>query len=97
MTCQVVFEMTVKEGCFDQVRAWFIDKLPGTRAFRGNVSVEVVREQDDPDKLIFMEKWDRRADFEAYLAWRVEQGVVAELMEYLDDEIRFRYFDPIGV
>ncbi len=44
-----------------------------------------------------MEKWDTRKNFEDYLAWRVESGVVEELMQYLDGEIDFRYFDPIGV
>ncbi|MCD0447907.1 antibiotic biosynthesis monooxygenase [Actinocorallia sp. API 0066] len=97
MTCQVVFELHVKKEHVDNVRQWFVDKLPGTRAFRGNVSVEVVREQDDPTKFVFMEKWNERKDFEDYLAWRVEEGTVAELAEMLEGDIDFRYFEPLGV
>lgn len=97
MTCQVIFEMTVKDGRFDELRQWFIDKLPATRAFEGNVSVEVVRDQNEPARVVFMEKWNTRENFEAYLAWREETGVVAELLDVIEGEIDFRFHDPIGV
>ncbi|GHB73311.1 hypothetical protein GCM10010377_74680 [Streptomyces viridiviolaceus] len=97
MTCHVIFETTVKDGNLDGLRKWFTEKLPGTRGFAGNVSVEVVHNQDDPSKILFLEKWDSRQSFERYLAWRVETGAVDELGTMLDGEIDFRYYDALGV
>lgn len=97
MAIQVTIDMSAKEGRFDELREWFIKNLPGTRSFPGNISVEVARNQDDPARILFVEKWDKRADFEAYLAWRDEGGVIAELLEMLDGEITFRYHDFLGV
>ncbi|MFC9735075.1 putative quinol monooxygenase [Streptomyces roseolus] len=97
MTCHVIFKMTVQDGRFDDLRSWFVEQLPGTRAFEGNVSVEVVRDQDAPNTVVFMEKWDSRKNFEDYLAWRTETGVVAELADMLDGDIDFRYHDSLGV
>ncbi|GEM29579.1 antibiotic biosynthesis monooxygenase [Nocardia neocaledoniensis NBRC 108232] len=97
MAIQVTIDMAAKEGRFDDLREWFVKNLPGTRSFAGNISVEVARNQDEPARILFVEKWDSRADFEAYLAWRDESGVIAELLEMLDGEITFRYHDFLGV
>ncbi|TQM32595.1 quinol monooxygenase YgiN [Nocardia bhagyanarayanae] len=97
MAIQVTIDMAAKEGRFDDLREWFVKNLPGTRGFPGNISVEVARNQDEPARILFVEKWDKRSDFEAYLAWRDESGVIAELVEMLDGEIIFRYHDFLGV
>jgi quinol monooxygenase YgiN len=59
--------------------------------------LEVVRDHDDPSRIVFMEKWDARQDFERYLAWRNETGAVAELGEMLEGPIDFRFHDGLGV
>ncbi|MYV97797.1 antibiotic biosynthesis monooxygenase family protein [Streptomyces sp. SID3343] len=97
MACHVIFELTAKEGRLDDLRKWFVDRLPATRSFEGNISVEVVRDQDVPTKVVFMEKWSARENFERYLAWRTETGVVQELVEMIEGEIDFRFYDVLGV
>ncbi len=97
MSCQVIFEMKVKHGCFEKLRSFLIEKLPGTRGYPGNICVEVVREQDDPGTILFMEKWASREVFEAYLASRTEEGTLSELADYIEGSVRFRYYDAIGV
>ncbi|MGW5570299.1 putative quinol monooxygenase [Nocardia thailandica] len=97
MAIQVTIDMTAKEGCVDELRTWFLDHLAGTRGFAGNISVEVARNQDEPTRILFVEKWESRESFEAYLAWRDESGVIAELLELLEGDITFRYHDFLGV
>lgn len=97
MAIQVTIDMVVKEGRFDDLRDWFIAHLPGTRGFAGNISVEVARNTDEPNAVLFVEKWETREAFEKYLAWRDETGVIADLVEMLDGEIVFRHHDFIGV
>jgi quinol monooxygenase YgiN len=97
MTCQAILEITVKDGCYDELRKWLIKILPETRGFDGNVNVEFVRNQDDPSKLLMMEKWETREHYERYLAWRVEVGTIDELSTMIDGELQVRYFDFIGL
>ncbi|MEV6217323.1 antibiotic biosynthesis monooxygenase [Nocardia sp. NPDC051833] len=97
MAIQVTIDMSAKPGRYDDLRKWFVEHLAGTRSFAGNITVEVARNQDEPDRILFVEKWDTRANFEAYLAWREESGVIAELVEMLEGDITFRYHDFIGV
>ncbi|MFT3661437.1 MAG: antibiotic biosynthesis monooxygenase family protein [Gordonia sp. (in: high G+C Gram-positive bacteria)] len=97
MTCQAVLAITAKEGKYDELREWLVKILPDTRGFQGCVSVEFYRNQDDPQDLVILEKWNSRADYEAYLAWRTEEGILGELGEFIDGELTVRYFDPMGV
>jgi quinol monooxygenase YgiN len=57
--------------------------LPDTRAFKGCRSVNCYRNNDDPNKIILIEEWDSKADYEKYLAWRASQNPdrnVADMM-----------------
>ncbi|MFF0494001.1 putative quinol monooxygenase [Nocardia sp. NPDC004068] len=97
MAIQVSIDMTAKEGSYDDLRNWFLEHIPGTRGFEGNITVEIARNQDEPNRILFVEKWDSREHFENYLAWRDKTGVITELLEMLDGDITFRYHDFIGV
>ena len=96
MTCHVLLEATVKEGCYDKLRAKFIEILPDTRSFDGCFNIYITREQDNPSKLCIVELWESRAHYEKYLAWRTERGdmdVLGEMME----ETTWHFLDSIGV
>ena len=58
--------------------------LVDTRAFEGNESIEVYTDQDDPDLVVLWEKWATRANYEAYLAWRMETGLMDVLAPMMD-------------
>lgn len=97
MTCQVILEITAKDGTYDDMRKFFIEILPDTRAFEGCVSVDFVRNQDNPNQLLIMEKWNTRQDYERYFAWRGETGVLDKLGSMIDGEPQLRFFDAVGV
>jgi quinol monooxygenase YgiN len=97
MTCQVILELTAKDGSYDELRKYFIDIISDTRSFQGCVSVDFVRNQDDPNQLVILEKWDTRKDYEAYFAWRQETGVLDELGKMAAGAPQLRFFDPMGV
>ncbi|QKT08471.1 antibiotic biosynthesis monooxygenase [Gordonia sp. X0973] len=97
MGVQVAIDLPAKKGKFDELREWMVNHIAGTRNFNGNMVVESWRNQDKPDSIFLLEKWESRADFEKYLQWREETGVITELLELLDGEPAFHYFDPLGV
>lgn len=46
------------------------ETLIATRAFRGNLDLDVVVDDADPTKLIIVETWTEASDHDAYVAWR---------------------------
>ena len=96
MACQVLLEVTIKDGCHDKLRDKFVELLPDTRNFEGNIYIYLTKDQDDPSKLIIVELWETRAHYEKYLAWRTERGdmdVLGEMMEAPS----WRFLDMWGV
>lgn len=97
MTCQVILDLTVKEGSIEAVRSWLKRILPDTRSFDGCVSIAVVQNQDVPTGLVVLEQWVSRQHYERYLAWRTETGGLNELVSMLDGTPTFRFLDYFGV
>lgn len=52
------------------------EALVDTRAFEGNESIEVYADQENPVLVVLWEKWRARSDYDAYLAWRMETGLM---------------------
>ena len=67
--------------------------LVDTRAFEGCESIEVYVDADEPDTVILWEKFATRAHHEAYLAWRVETGLLDMLAPILAEDLTITYLD----
>ena len=67
--------------------------LVDTRAFDGWEAIEVYVEADKPDTVILWEKFATRAHHEAYLAWRVETGLLDMLAPILAEDLKITYLD----
>ena len=94
MSCTVLLEIKVKPGTSDEVIATMKSLLPDTRSYDGNIGVNLIRNQDDPDVLVGVEEWESKAHREKYLAWLTETGVTDTLMEMVAEPPSIRYFDP---
>ncbi len=69
--------------------------LADTRAFAGCESIEVYTHHDDPDRIILWEKWAARENYDAYLAWRTETGLMDALGPFMDtSNLRIANLDP---
>ena len=70
-TVHVVFSCQAGKGA-DFLALMESDQgLAATRAFEGCESVEAYTDVDNPDTIVLWEKWDTRANHEAYLEWRL--------------------------
>jgi quinol monooxygenase YgiN len=67
-----------------ELLGWLRGILPATRAGEGCVSVSVTRHQDDPNNFAFVERWDGRAHYARYFAWRGETGILKTLATLVD-------------
>lgn len=73
----VVINLVVKakEDQFDAVVALFQEILPDTAAYKGAELISCFADADDKSVTVH-EVWDEKASQEAYMAWRVETGLV---------------------
>lgn len=55
--------------------------LDQIKDFDGLRSLRILRHKTDPNKLIFIHDWDSEAQYDAYVAFRMKQGIVSGLMD----------------
>lgn len=67
--------------------------LTATRAFEGCESIEAYTDADNPDNIVLWEKFATRANHEAYLAWRIETGLLDALSSILASDLQVTYLD----
>jgi quinol monooxygenase YgiN len=68
-----------------------------TRAAEGAGPFELLRDLDDPDTVIMIERWRDRADHEAYSDWRRRTGAgMAEMQAVLGATPEIWYFETVG-
>ena len=92
----VILEIRAKEGTGDDLVSTFKKFLPLTRESFGIISTELIQNQDDPDALLFIERWETRDHYEQYFAERTEAGTLKALAELIEGDLTIRYFDQTG-
>jgi quinol monooxygenase YgiN len=91
MSLLVNLQLKVKPGQVPDLLETFKGILPGTRAYEGCHWVKLVANVEDENVLEAVSQWDSKAHYEAYLKWRTETGVLAALLEFLDEAPVFRF------
>ena len=96
MSVTVALEIKVKPGKADEAIEFLRKVLPDTRSYAGFEGLTVHRNQDDPNAFVIWEHWATRPNYEAYLAWREETGVLKGFLDMLDGDPTFKFFDHVG-
>ena len=89
----VILEIKANPGTGSELATNLNKSFPETRAFDGNIDIIALQNQEDPDTIVLYERWETRENYEKYLAWRTETGMIANLMEAIQGEPSIRYFD----
>ena len=94
MSILVLLQISAQPDKVAALKAAFGGLLPDTRAYDGCESITVHTDQDDPARIVLLERWASRGHYERYFAWRVERGDLDALgaltagppsISYLDD------------
>jgi quinol monooxygenase YgiN len=89
----VILDMTFTETGLQGFVANARAGLPDTRNFPGCLGLTVLQDIDDPHSITFYERWASRQDYDKYLAWRGEQGLMDALNTQSAVPPRWRYFE----
>jgi quinol monooxygenase YgiN len=90
----VQLEGTVLPGRVEEFKALLTARFPETRAFDGCNDITAYLADEGRD-FVFVENWDSRSQYEAYLAWREETGVLGQLGALMEGPPQIRFFDAI--
>ncbi len=93
MPVTVMVEFQMKPEAAEQFRADLPQALEATRARDGNQSIEVLHNQDDPCNIVVFQRWDSRAQYESYLQWRLDTGMMEMMEPIVAKEPSIRFWD----
>ncbi len=95
MPTLVLLEVKAKADAVEALRTLTTAGIPHTRAFAGCQGATAYVSQDDPQTLVLVTQWANRDAYERYLAWRTENGTLAQLMSLLDGPPSIRFFASV--
>lgn len=95
MSVSVIVEAKVKD--MDGFEAFLLKVLPDTRSYEGCEGLTVHRHEDDDANIVLLERWESRAHYDKYLAWRGETGMLDQLGAFLDGPPSIRFYSTLGV
>ena len=96
MAITVILRLTVKENKLDKLENMLKQYLPETRKYKGFIDISI-HHQIDSNNVVFYSKWDEKKDYENYLNWRIETGVMNKLSEVLDSEPDIRFYNTLNI
>ena len=83
MTVTAFLDITIKPETLATAPETIHEVLIATRAFPGNLGVQVVTDVTDPNHFVVVEHWQSIEDDEAYRAWRTTPDGASTLGELL--------------
>ena len=79
----ITLAMTLKPEVVDAFCAGLPESIKDTQQRPGFRSIQVVRNQEDPNHLLFVESWESEQDYHDYIAWRTERGDMDRMPDML--------------
>jgi quinol monooxygenase YgiN len=95
MSIVTVLEISAADGKSDELIALLRQHLGDTRARQGCEWLTVHQDHDDPNKIVLIERWARRADDDAYREWRAGPGAIKDIGPLVGGPPSIRYFDDV--
>ena len=88
----ITLEMPVKPDMLEEYLNILKGALVETRSYKGCRSVTTLVDQET-SSVVLVEEWDSAEDQQAYLAWRVETGLIDAIAPFMQGELVTRTYD----
>ena len=93
MAVTVLLEAQTQDGQADGLLDFLKQILPDTRNYEGYIDINVIQDQDNPNTIILVEKWETKSHYEKYLQWRTENGDIDKLGSFMTGPPSIRFFN----
>jgi len=91
MSVWMSLKLTTQEGAWPKLKEFLDDKLPAVRRFAGARSVEIFFDEDQNNLMIF-EEWTSKEAHQAYIEVITKNGVLDELMGFMQSAPDISYY-----
>ena len=88
----VTLEMPVKPEMLEDYLNILKGALVETRSYKGCKSVTTLVDQET-SSVVLVEEWDSTEDQQAYMAWRMETGLIDAISPFMQGELVTRSYD----
>ncbi len=88
----ITLEMPVKPEMLEDYLNILKGALVETRSYKGCRSVTTLVDQET-SSIVLVEEWDSVEDQQAYIAWRVETGLIDAIAPFMQGELVTRTYD----
>ena len=92
MSVMITLEMPVKPDMLEDYLNILKGALVETRSYKGCRSVTTLVDQET-SSIVLVEEWDSAEDQQAYIAWRVETGLIDAIAPFMQGEPVTRTYD----
>lgn len=96
MSKKVIIQSTVKKGAMDKLLPFLQDKLPAVRGFKGCMNVTVFLDKKS-GVMVFDEEWLSTDAHQAYINTIAQNGVLEELVSYIEAPPEIKYLDRLDM
>jgi DNA-directed RNA polymerase specialized sigma24 family protein len=83
MSVMALLEAPVKSEEISNMKSYLAEIFPATRAYEGCQAIDAYFNTEDASKMVLVEHWDSHLQYEKYLGWRTESGVMARTLREL--------------
>ena len=97
MSVTVLLDLNAKPDSIEALKKIFAEILSDTRSYDGCEGLDVKVNNDDPNNLVIIGRWQSRPHYEKYFAWRQETGLIDRLGPVLGAPPSIRYLDDTGI
>jgi quinol monooxygenase YgiN len=95
MGINIINELKTKAGRSEDLIALLRELLPSSLQHGSAEEISIRQDQDDPNYIISVQRWESRDAYLAYFAYRTEDGVAAQIRELLAEPQRIRFFNEV--
>jgi quinol monooxygenase YgiN len=88
----ITFVFDVKPDMLEDYLNILKGALVETRSYKGCRSVTTLVDQET-SSIVLVEEWDSDEDQQAYIAWRVETGLIDAIAPFMQGELVTRTYD----
>ena len=95
---RVIAKFSFKEGQLDEFNKLLSDPENGlnfTRKCDGFIDIECLKDQDNPNTLVLLQKWNNKQNHLDYLKLRTDQGLFTKLETMLESKPEILYVQNI--
>jgi quinol monooxygenase YgiN len=93
MSIIVLVDFATQPGKTEELKVALKGALPDTRVYDGCEKVVATTDLDTPTTVTLVEKWASRAQYETYLQWRIDTGLIDALGPLLTAPPSLRYLE----